>query len=238
MTSCTIEEVPFDPTDYDKALADLLLGHEGNTAAFLTSVFSFLKRKTNFFKEGQEEAPRKRVLDALRAVGGDAAVAGGDGRRLKAGFLGGASVSSAAKLATSAAKQVCAGCSCGIVDEGAGEADDAHRVMPDHLWGTFPLIPTPLFPALLHLCQQAAPAPSPAGMPADLQPPAAAAGTAAASSSSPRDALPPPADDGSDQDAAPGSGSSSKGLSECSKATKQEGGGRGARRGCTRGRAS
>jgi hypothetical protein len=83
--SCVIEEVPFDPTDYDKALGELLLGHEGDTGAFLTSVFSFLKRKTNFFKEGE---PRRRILDALRATGGEAAAAGGsDGFR--AGFLGG-----------------------------------------------------------------------------------------------------------------------------------------------------
>lgn len=88
--SCVIEEVPFDPTDFDKALGDLLLGHEGNTQQFLGSVFSFLKRKTNFFKEGE---PKRRVLEAVRQVAGDAA--GADG--FKAGFLGGSRPAAAAK---------------------------------------------------------------------------------------------------------------------------------------------
>lgn len=67
MTSCVIEEVTdaFDPTEFDKHLGDLLIKHEGKTEAFLGTVFNFLKRKTNFFKEGD---PKKRVLDAYKQV--------------------------------------------------------------------------------------------------------------------------------------------------------------------------
>jgi len=79
--SCVVEELPFDPTDFDKALGDLLIGHEGSTQQFLASVFSFLKRKTNFFKEPE---PKRRVLEALRQVAGD--VTGADG--FKGGFFG------------------------------------------------------------------------------------------------------------------------------------------------------
>lgn len=69
MTSCVIEEVTdaFDPTEFDKHLGDLLIKHEGKTEAFLGTVFNFLKRKTNFFKEGD---PKKRVLDAYKQVPG------------------------------------------------------------------------------------------------------------------------------------------------------------------------
>lgn len=65
--SCVIEEVTdaFDPTEFDKHLGDMLIKHEGNAEAFLGTVFNFLKRKTNFFKEGD---PKKRVLDAYKQV--------------------------------------------------------------------------------------------------------------------------------------------------------------------------
>jgi hypothetical protein len=86
--SCVIEEIPFDPTDFDKALGDLLIGHEGHTQEFLVSIFSFLKRKTNFFKEPE---PKRKVLEALRNVGGAAAVADG----FKGGFFGAAKPSAA-----------------------------------------------------------------------------------------------------------------------------------------------
>lgn len=81
--SCVVEELPFDPTDLDKALGDLLIGHEGSTQQFLTSVFSFLKRKTNFFKEPE---PKRRVLEAFRQVAGEAAAADG----FRGGFFGAA----------------------------------------------------------------------------------------------------------------------------------------------------
>jgi hypothetical protein len=81
--SCVIEEIPFDPTDFDKALGDLLIGHEGHTQEFLVSIFGFLKRKTNFFKEPE---PKRKVLEALRTVGGGAAVSDG----FKGGFFGAA----------------------------------------------------------------------------------------------------------------------------------------------------
>lgn len=62
---CTIEEVTFDPADWDKPLGDLLIQVEGDTQRFLSTVFGFLKRRTNFFKG---EDPQKRVLDALHEV--------------------------------------------------------------------------------------------------------------------------------------------------------------------------
>ncbi|KAF8055664.1 BOB1 [Scenedesmus sp. PABB004] len=78
--ACAIEELPFDPTEFDRELGRLLLGHEGDVGAFLGSVFDFLARKTNFFK-GPDA--KRRVLDAYRAVAGE----GEPG--FKAGFLGG-----------------------------------------------------------------------------------------------------------------------------------------------------
>lgn len=79
--SCVVEELPFDPTDYDKYLGDLLIGHDGHPQQFLVSIFSFLKRKTNFFKEPE---PKKRVLEAVRSVAPEAV--GADG--FKGGFFG------------------------------------------------------------------------------------------------------------------------------------------------------
>lgn len=92
--SCVVEELPFDPTDYDKYLGDLLIGHEGHSQQFLVSIFSFLKRKTNFFKE---QEPKKKVLEALRAVAPEAV--GADG--FKGGFFG-APKAAAAKQAPAA----------------------------------------------------------------------------------------------------------------------------------------
>lgn len=65
--SCVIEEVTdaFDPTEFDKALGDMLIKHQGDAGQFIGTMFSFLKRKTNFFKEGD---PKKRVLDAYKQV--------------------------------------------------------------------------------------------------------------------------------------------------------------------------
>lgn len=87
--SCVVEELPFDPTDFDKYLGDLLIGHEGHPQPFLESIFSFLKRKTNFFKEPE---PKRRVLEALRAVAPEAVRADG----FKGGFFGAAPKPSAA----------------------------------------------------------------------------------------------------------------------------------------------
>lgn len=87
--SCVVEELPFDPTDFDKYLGDLLIGHEGHPQQFLESIFSFLKRKTNFFKEPE---PKRRVLEALRTVAPEAVRADG----FKGGFFGAAPKPSAA----------------------------------------------------------------------------------------------------------------------------------------------
>eukprot|EP00878_Enallax_costatus_P004789 GHUV01005040.1.p1 GENE.GHUV01005040.1~~GHUV01005040.1.p1 ORF type:complete len:326 (+),score=97.63 GHUV01005040.1:124-1101(+) len=78
--ACTIEDVTdqFDPCHFDKALGDLLVGHDGNANGFLVSVFEFLKRNTNFFNEPDA---KRRVLDAYKQVAGET-----DG--LKGGFLG------------------------------------------------------------------------------------------------------------------------------------------------------
>jgi hypothetical protein len=95
--SCVVEELPFDPTDYDKYLGDLLIGHDGHPQQFLVSIFSFLKRKTNFFKEPE---PKKRVLEAVRSVAPEAV--GADG--FKGGFFG------APKAAAKQAPAVQVGC--------------------------------------------------------------------------------------------------------------------------------
>lgn len=67
MSHCIIEDITdqFVPTDFDKELGEFLLGHESNAQKFLVSIFDFLKRKTNFHKEGD---PQKRVLDAYKEV--------------------------------------------------------------------------------------------------------------------------------------------------------------------------
>lgn len=76
---CTIEEIEdeFDPTAFDKALGDVLVKCEGDTKKFLSCIFGFLKRKTNFMK-GPD--PSKRVLEAFKEIAGDPV--------LKSGFLG------------------------------------------------------------------------------------------------------------------------------------------------------
>lgn len=80
--ACTIEDITdnFDPLDYDKALGDLLIGHEGNVQQYLVTVFDFVKRKTNVFKEPDA---KRRILDAYKQVTGET-----DG--FKAGFFGSA----------------------------------------------------------------------------------------------------------------------------------------------------
>lgn len=85
--SCVIEDVTdqFDPTQFDKALGDMLIAHEGNCQKLLVNVFDFLKRKTNFSKEGDY---RKRVLAALTEVMGEVVKPETTGG-FKAGFLSG-----------------------------------------------------------------------------------------------------------------------------------------------------
>lgn len=82
--SCTIEDVTdaFDPTSFDKQLGDLLVKCDSNASLYLTTVLDFLKRKSNFFKEGNAKA---RVLEALRQVTGEPEPPSGG---LKGGFFG------------------------------------------------------------------------------------------------------------------------------------------------------
>lgn len=89
--ACTIEDVTdeFDPTVFDKPLGDLLIEHKGDSQKFMVSVFDFLKRKSNFFKQGDA---KRRVLEAYREVSGES-----DG--MKAGFFGSKSAKPAAKPA-------------------------------------------------------------------------------------------------------------------------------------------
>lgn len=65
MSHCVIEELPddVDPTSWDKPLGEMLSKYEGESQKFLACVFNFLKRKTNFFKEGDAQ---KRVLEAFK----------------------------------------------------------------------------------------------------------------------------------------------------------------------------
>lgn len=80
MASCVIRDVTddADPASIDEALSSLLLSHKGNVSDFLITVFTFLQRKSNFFKTDE---PKKRVLEALRS-------ATGEQQPFKAGFLG------------------------------------------------------------------------------------------------------------------------------------------------------
>lgn len=64
MSHCVIEEV-FDHSAFDKALGDILSKHEGETSKFLFTVFDYLRRKTNFYKEGDSQ---KRILEAYKQV--------------------------------------------------------------------------------------------------------------------------------------------------------------------------
>ena len=67
--SCIIEELTDDHVNeeqFDGDLGRLLSKQEGDVSKFLSSVFGFLKRRTNFFKEGE---PQKRVLDAYKQAG-------------------------------------------------------------------------------------------------------------------------------------------------------------------------
>ena len=67
---CVIEEVVDTPdlAAYDKQLGDLLVkGCDGDTKLFLTAVFGFLKRKTNFSAKGSED-PSKRIIESWKQV--------------------------------------------------------------------------------------------------------------------------------------------------------------------------
>jgi hypothetical protein len=88
--ACVIEDVTdvFDPKDFDKALGDLLIGYDGDAQQYIVAMLDFLKRKTNFFKQGDA---KRRVLDAYRQVSGEK-----DG--MKGGFFA-ASKSTAPKAA-------------------------------------------------------------------------------------------------------------------------------------------
>ena len=81
--SCIIEEIIDEPTVDtsldDKALGDLLIKRcDGDTSRFLDRVFSFLDRKTNFFKDPNHAA---KVNQALKSHAPEASKA------LKTGFL-------------------------------------------------------------------------------------------------------------------------------------------------------
>jgi hypothetical protein len=71
--SCVIREV--DDEAYDPDVLERQLGlalvreHEGDPQKLLASVLGFLKRRSNFFRHGD---PQKRLLEAYRAVAGDA----------------------------------------------------------------------------------------------------------------------------------------------------------------------
>lgn len=86
---CTIEDVTdqFDPTEFDKALGDILIKHEGNTERFIATVFDFLKRKSNFFKKADAKT---KVLNAFKEIAGVS-------DSLKGGFLGASSSASKAE---------------------------------------------------------------------------------------------------------------------------------------------
>ncbi len=62
----------YDQAAGDKLLGDMLIKHEGDAQRFLTTVFSFLKRKSNFFN-GEADA-KKRVLDAFKQARRDLAI--------------------------------------------------------------------------------------------------------------------------------------------------------------------
>lgn len=84
--SCVIEDVTdqFDTTEFDRALGDFLIKLDGNTHKLLVSTFDFMKRKTNFFKDGE---PRKRILSAVNEVIGEPPKSSESGG-FKAGFFG------------------------------------------------------------------------------------------------------------------------------------------------------
>lgn len=87
MAHCVIEDVTDqpDPTQWDKVLGEMLIkGCEGNAQQFLVLALSFLKRKSNYFKEPE---PKRRLLDAYKEVGGCAC--GGDGHDISRPVDGG-----------------------------------------------------------------------------------------------------------------------------------------------------
>jgi hypothetical protein len=86
--SCVIEEIPEPaaPEAADRALGDLLINQcDGDTQRFLTTVFGFLGRKTNWLQGNA----RQKVLDAFRQATGEPPAPG-----FKAGFLANAGKSS------------------------------------------------------------------------------------------------------------------------------------------------
>lgn len=72
---------PVDPAGpYDKELGDLLVAHESNTSALMTTFLDFLSRKTNVFKD---EAAEKRLLQSVRAAGSKARAAAAEEQKAK-----------------------------------------------------------------------------------------------------------------------------------------------------------
>jgi hypothetical protein len=90
--TCVIKEVDensFDADVFEKQLGlALIREHEGDAQKLLEAVLDFLKRKSNFFNQGDA---KRRLLDAYRTVTGEVEHPSAG---LKAGFL--ASTSGAA----------------------------------------------------------------------------------------------------------------------------------------------
>lgn len=101
MASCVIEDVTdeFDPTSFDKQLGALLIECKSDASLYLTTVLDFLKRKSNFFKQGNA---KQRVLEAYRQVSGEQPAVSTGG--MKGGFL--ASKPSKTSAAAAPAKKV------------------------------------------------------------------------------------------------------------------------------------
>lgn len=62
-----IQDEPWEDSSFDRALGELLAKYEGEANKFIQATLGFLKRKSNFFKEGD---PKQRVLEAYRVVSG------------------------------------------------------------------------------------------------------------------------------------------------------------------------
>lgn len=158
---CTIEDITDlpDTADFQRALGDMLVKHDGDTQKFLGTVFTFLGEKTNFFKTGDA---KRKVLDAYRAASGDA---GG----LKAGFFGGGGASGAAAAAKpAAAAAAAAGGAASVAVAAAAAAAGAASAQAScalHEWAV-PGAAAPFMPddaaclTMPHAPQQAGPAPA------------------------------------------------------------------------------